>query len=84
MHLNIKPSELGVYFIVSQMLITLSGTGLFDWRMFKFLSFLGNIFICCRPSSSAGGERESEEDESPSSGVVYKIGIYLPVHVFNP
>uniref|UniRef100_A0A8C1QSH6 WEE1 homolog 2 (S. pombe) n=1 Tax=Cyprinus carpio TaxID=7962 RepID=A0A8C1QSH6_CYPCA len=77
MHLNIKPSELGVYFIVSQMLITLSGTGLFDWRMFKFLSFLGNIF----PSSSAGGERESEEDESPSSGVVYKIGIYLPVHL---
>uniref|UniRef100_A0A8C2AE85 WEE1 homolog 2 (S. pombe) n=1 Tax=Cyprinus carpio TaxID=7962 RepID=A0A8C2AE85_CYPCA len=64
MHLNIKPSELGVYFIVSQMLITLSGTGLFDWRMFKFLSFLGNIFICCRPSSSAGGERESEEDET--------------------
>uniref|UniRef100_A0A8C2KX89 WEE1 homolog 2 (S. pombe) n=1 Tax=Cyprinus carpio TaxID=7962 RepID=A0A8C2KX89_CYPCA len=70
MHLNIKPSELGVYFIVSQMLITLSGTGLFDWRMFKFLSFLGNIFICCRPSSSAGGERESEEDESPSSGTL--------------
>ncbi|XP_056622103.1 wee1-like protein kinase 2 isoform X1 [Triplophysa dalaica] len=36
-----------------------------------------NIFICRRPSSSAGGEGESEEDdydESPSSGVVYKIG----------
>ncbi|XP_051727050.1 wee1-like protein kinase 2 isoform X3 [Ctenopharyngodon idella] len=34
-----------------------------------------NIFICHRPSSSAGGEGESEEeDESPSSGVVYKIG----------
>ncbi|XP_058607304.1 wee1-like protein kinase 2 isoform X2 [Onychostoma macrolepis] len=34
-----------------------------------------NIFICHRPSSSAGGEGDSEEeDESPSSGVVYKIG----------
>ncbi|XP_065139298.1 wee1-like protein kinase 2 [Paramisgurnus dabryanus] len=36
-----------------------------------------NIFICRRPSSSAGGEGESEDDddeESPSSGVVYKIG----------
>lgn len=53
--------------------------------MFKFPFFLGNIFICRRPSSSAGGEGDSEEeDESPSSGVVYKIGIYLPVHVFNP
>uniref|UniRef100_A0A671SVS8 Wee1-like protein kinase n=1 Tax=Sinocyclocheilus anshuiensis TaxID=1608454 RepID=A0A671SVS8_9TELE len=32
-----------------------------------------NIFICI--SSSAGGEGDSEEeDESPSSGVVYKIG----------
>ncbi|XP_056110617.1 wee1-like protein kinase 2 [Rhinichthys klamathensis goyatoka] len=34
-----------------------------------------NIFICRRPSLSAGGEGDSEEeDESPSSGVVYKIG----------
>uniref|UniRef100_A0A8C1MWF0 Wee1-like protein kinase n=1 Tax=Cyprinus carpio TaxID=7962 RepID=A0A8C1MWF0_CYPCA len=34
-----------------------------------------NIFICRRPSSSAGGEGDSEEeDESPSYGVVYKIG----------
>uniref|UniRef100_A0A673MVT9 Wee1-like protein kinase n=1 Tax=Sinocyclocheilus rhinocerous TaxID=307959 RepID=A0A673MVT9_9TELE len=33
-----------------------------------------NIFICSRPSLSAGGEGESEDDESPSSGVVYKIG----------
>lgn len=53
--------------------------------MFKFPFFLGNIFICHRPSSSAGGEGDSEEEnESPSSGVVYKIGKYLPVHVFNP
>ncbi|XP_016125538.1 wee1-like protein kinase 2 isoform X2 [Sinocyclocheilus grahami] len=33
-----------------------------------------NIFICRRPSLSACGEGESEDDESPSSGVVYKIG----------
>uniref|UniRef100_A0A671NTZ8 Wee1-like protein kinase n=1 Tax=Sinocyclocheilus anshuiensis TaxID=1608454 RepID=A0A671NTZ8_9TELE len=32
-----------------------------------------NIFICRRPSLSAGGEGDSEDDESPS-GVVYKIG----------
>lgn len=39
----------------------------------------GNIFIRRRPSSSAGGEGDSEDDddnESPSSGVVYKIGIW--------
>ncbi|XP_052008797.1 wee1-like protein kinase 2 [Xyrauchen texanus] len=34
-----------------------------------------NVFICRRPSSSAGGEGDSEEeDESHSSGVLYKIG----------
>ncbi|XP_072551163.1 wee1-like protein kinase 2 [Salminus brasiliensis] len=35
-----------------------------------------NIFICHRPSSSAGaaGDSEEEDDAYPSSGVVYKIG----------
>ncbi len=52
--------------------------------MFKFPFFLGNIFICRRPSSSAGGEGDSEEEEGESpSGVVYKIGTYLS-HVLNP
>nr|XP_046249361.1 wee1-like protein kinase 2 isoform X2 [Scatophagus argus] len=35
-----------------------------------------NIFICQRPSTSAAGEGESEEDEdgSISAGIIYKIG----------
>lgn len=33
-----------------------------------------NIFICRRPSSSAGGEGDSEEEDESPSGVVYKIG----------
>uniref|UniRef100_A0A8D0CVF6 non-specific protein-tyrosine kinase n=1 Tax=Sander lucioperca TaxID=283035 RepID=A0A8D0CVF6_SANLU len=35
-----------------------------------------NIFICQRPSTSAAGEGESEEedDRSTSAGVIYKIG----------
>lgn len=46
--------------------------------------FVGNIFICQRPCTSAAGDADSEEEEeaeeeeengSTAAGVVYKIGI---------
>lgn len=40
--------------------------------------FIGNIFICQRPSASAAGEGESEEeDDTTSAGVIYKIGNHV-------
>lgn len=48
--------------------------------------FVGNIFICQRPCTSAAGDADSEEEEEgeevekednrgTAAGVVYKIGI---------
>lgn len=37
--------------------------------------FVGNIFICQRPSTAGGGESEEDEDGRNSAGVIYKIGI---------
>lgn len=47
-----------------------------------FNPFVGNIFICQRPSTSAAGEGESEEEDdgSTSAGVIYKIGIIFNAH----
>lgn len=43
--------------------------------------FLGNIFICHRPSAIVTGEGESEEEDdgNPSARVIYKIGITVDV-----
>lgn len=50
--------------------------------------FLGNIFICQRPCTSAAGDADSEEEEveeengSNAAGVLYKIGIKMLVFFF--
>ncbi len=73
-HLDIKPSELCLFHCFSHAYTT---QWELDLHMFTFPFFLGNIFICRRPSSSAGGEGDSEEEDESPSGVVYKIGTYL-------
>lgn len=76
-HLDIKPSEeeFGFFFLN----IFKYGKNTIISISFKVnacaMCCLGNIFISHCPSSSAGGEGDSEEeDEHTSSGVVYKIG----------
>lgn len=44
--------------------------------------FVGNIFICQRPCTSAAGDADSEEEEEEekggtAAGVVFKIGIKM-------
>lgn len=72
-HLDIKPSTCPwpLFF----MLILCSVYTQVNKCVFQL--FLGNIFICQQPSTSAGGEGDSEEedDESTLAGVIYKIGI---------
>lgn len=75
-HLDIKPSMPRWAAHIPYFLYLLSTLKLKE-RAFPPLHFVGNIFICLRPSRSAAGEGESEEEDdgSTSAGVIYKIGI---------